>query len=51
MCNDVYGILYSNVHPVSGDTYQTAARDEEGFLREVISPIYEVLLKVVFMWQ
>ncbi|KAF7833505.1 callose synthase 7-like [Senna tora] len=44
MCNDVYGVLYSNVHPVSGDTYQTAARDEE-FLKEVITPIYEVLTK------
>ncbi|KAI9122431.1 hypothetical protein K1719_006271 [Acacia pycnantha] len=45
MSNGVYGILYSNVHPVSGDTYQSAARDEECFLREVITPIYEVLLK------
>lgn len=46
MANEVYGILYSNVHPISGDTYQSAALDEEYFLREVISPIYQVLLKV-----
>ncbi|KAJ7960658.1 Callose synthase-like protein [Quillaja saponaria] len=45
MANEVYGILYSNVHPVSGDAYQTAALDEEHFLREVISPIYHVLAK------
>jgi len=46
MAHEVYGILYSNVHPVSGATYQSAARDEESFLREVITPIYQVLLKV-----
>ncbi|KAL5582519.1 hypothetical protein UlMin_014961, partial [Ulmus minor] len=47
MANDVYGILYSNVHPVSGDTYQNEVRelDEECFLRDVITPIFEVLLK------
>lgn len=46
MANEVYGILYSNAHPVSGETYQTIARDEESFLREVITPIYQVLYKV-----
>ena len=46
MANEVYGILFSNIHPVSGATYQSAARDEESFLTEVISPIYQVLLKV-----
>lgn len=45
MANEVYGILYSNAHPVSGETYQTIARDEESFLREVITPIYQVLYK------
>lgn len=49
MCNDVYGILYRNVHPVSGDAYQTAVRDEESFLREVITPIFEVLSKVILI--
>ncbi|XP_059452724.1 callose synthase 7-like isoform X2 [Corylus avellana] len=47
MANEVYGILFSNIHPVSGATYQLAARDEESFLTEVISPIYQVLLKEV----
>ena len=48
MANVVYGILYSNVHPVSGESFQEAeARDEESFLREVITPIYQVLLMVI----
>lgn len=47
MAYEVFGILFSNVHPVSGDSYRTAARDEESFLKEVISPIYQVLLKEV----
>ncbi|KAH9706162.1 callose synthase 7 [Citrus sinensis] len=44
----VYGILFGNVRPVTGDTYhgsQTAAPDEETFLRTVITPIYQVLRK------
>ncbi|XP_030515431.1 callose synthase 7 [Rhodamnia argentea] len=43
MADEVFGILYSNVHPVSGDTYQSAAPDDESFLRNVITPIYQVL--------
>lgn len=46
MAYEVYGILYSNVHPVSGETYETAAPDDEAFLRNVITPIYQVLRKV-----
>ncbi|KAK7256070.1 hypothetical protein RIF29_29503 [Crotalaria pallida] len=45
MCNDIYGILYSNAHPVSGDMYQMVAHDDEYFLREIITPIYDVLAK------
>ncbi|XP_050383737.1 callose synthase 7 [Argentina anserina] len=45
MANEVYGILNSNVHHVSGETYQTAARDEESFLNDVITPIYQVVYK------
>ncbi|KAJ4729026.1 Callose synthase [Melia azedarach] len=45
MADVVYGMLYSNVHPVTGDTLQTAAPDEETFLRTVITPIYQVLHK------
>lgn len=46
MSNEIHGILYSNVQPVSGGAYQSAPRDEESFLREVVTPIYEVLRKV-----
>lgn len=46
MADVVYGILYSNVHPVSGEDYQDVAPDDESFLRDVISPIYQVLLRV-----
>ncbi|XP_057956025.1 callose synthase 7 isoform X2 [Malania oleifera] len=45
MANEINGILYSNVHPVTGSTYQTGTRGEEYFLREVVTPIYEVLYK------
>ncbi|CAL5202065.1 unnamed protein product [Lathyrus oleraceus] len=45
MCNDVYGILYSNAIQVSGDAYQIVTRDDEHFLREVITPLYDVLMK------
>lgn len=46
MANEVYGILYSNVHTVSGETYENGAPDEEYFLRNVITPMYDVLCKV-----
>ncbi|XVF16798.1 hypothetical protein REPUB_Repub10bG0063300 [Reevesia pubescens] len=47
MASEVYGVLFSNVHPVSGDTYQTAVPDDESFLRSVITPIYQVLRREV----
>ncbi|KAF3964150.1 hypothetical protein CMV_011529 [Castanea mollissima] len=47
MAHEVHGVLFSNLHPVSGETHQEAARDEESFLRDVITPIYQVLLKEV----
>ncbi|XP_021300707.1 callose synthase 7-like [Herrania umbratica] len=43
MANDVYGVLFSNVHPVSGDTYHSSVPDDESFLRNVITPLYGVL--------
>ena len=52
MAEDVNGLLFGNVHPVTGDTYhrsQTAAPDEEKFLRTVITPIYQVLHKVIIV--
>jgi hypothetical protein len=46
MCNDVFGILYSNAYHVSGEAFEIVTRDDEHFLREVITPLYDVLMKV-----
>lgn len=47
MAHDMYGTLYSNAQHVIGATSQTAApQSEESFLRDVVTPIYEVLQKV-----
>ncbi|KAK9052604.1 hypothetical protein SSX86_029234 [Deinandra increscens subsp. villosa] len=45
MANEMHGTLFANVQPVSGGTYQAAALGEEAFLRDVITPVYEVLRK------
>ncbi|GAB4842952.1 Callose synthase 7 [Ancistrocladus abbreviatus] len=45
MASELHGILYSNVHPVSGESYLIAGHGEESFLKDVITPIYEVLRK------
>ncbi|GAU32921.1 hypothetical protein TSUD_152820, partial [Trifolium subterraneum] len=45
MCNDVFGILYSNAYHVSGEAFEIVTRDDEHFLREVITPLYDVLMK------
>ncbi|KAI3881502.1 hypothetical protein MKX03_035580 [Papaver bracteatum] len=45
MANELYGIMYGNVQTVSGQTVQTAYNGEESFLREVITPIYQVMRK------
>ena len=46
MAHELQGILYSNVHPVSGGPYQIASRGEESFLKDVITPIYNVMRRV-----
>ncbi|KAK7333633.1 hypothetical protein VNO80_30409 [Phaseolus coccineus] len=45
MCHEVYRILDKNPSRVTGSTQLVEARDDEYFLREVISPIYQVLMK------
>nr|KYP52240.1 Callose synthase 7 [Cajanus cajan] len=45
MCDKVYEILDKNTIHVTGSTQQVEGRDDEYFLREVISPIYQVLMK------
>ncbi|QCD79590.1 callose synthase 7-like [Vigna unguiculata] len=45
MCHEVYRILDKNPSRVTGSTEIVEGRDDEYFLREVISPIYQVLMK------
>ncbi|CAN0913970.1 Putative callose synthase 6 [Linum grandiflorum] len=45
MAYEVFGVLFRNIHPVSGEKYETAAPDDEAFLRNVICPIYQVIRK------
>ncbi|XP_071703177.1 callose synthase 7-like isoform X2 [Rutidosis leptorrhynchoides] len=45
MADELHGNLFGNVQPVSGGTYHEAPRGEEAFLRDVITPIYEVIRK------
>lgn len=48
MADEVFGILFGNVHPVTGEPYINEAREEEYFLGNIITPIYEVLQKVIW---
>ncbi|XP_042483728.1 callose synthase 7-like [Macadamia integrifolia] len=45
MAKELDGILRSNVHLVSGGTIQPAHQGADAFLREVVTPIYQVLRK------
>ncbi|XP_062105741.1 callose synthase 7-like [Humulus lupulus] len=45
MAKEVYVIIHTNIHPVSGETYETEIRDQEYFLRNIITPIYRLLLQ------
>ncbi|XP_027339849.1 callose synthase 7 [Abrus precatorius] len=47
MSNEVLQILdmHEHAHHVTGGRHQVLARDDEHFLREVITPIYDVLMK------
>ena len=47
MASEIHGILYSNVHPIAGETYQSTRLDDELFLKKVITPIYDVVRKVL----
>lgn len=46
MAHEMHGILFGNVLPVSGGAYQPVSHGEESFLRDVVTPIYEVIRKV-----
>lgn len=45
MAHEMHGILFGNVRPVSGGAYQPVSHGEESFLRDVVTPIYEVIRK------
>ncbi|KAL7129205.1 hypothetical protein ABFS83_13G048900 [Erythranthe nasuta] len=45
MAHEMYGTVFGNVEHVIGGAYQTAAQGDESFLRDVVTPIYEVLRK------
>ncbi|GAB4850789.1 Callose synthase 7 [Ancistrocladus abbreviatus] len=45
MASELHGILYGNVHPISEETYQSSSHGKGSFLRDVITPIYDVLRK------
>ncbi|XP_015164902.1 callose synthase 7-like isoform X2 [Solanum tuberosum] len=45
MAHEMHGILFGNVLPVSGGAYQPVSHGEESFLRDVVTPIYEVIHK------
>ncbi|KAG4935630.1 hypothetical protein JHK85_050549 [Glycine max] len=45
MCHEVYKILDKNPARVTGSKDLVEGRDDEYFLREVITPIYQVLMK------
>lgn len=45
MAHEMHGILFGNVLPVSGGAYQPVSHGEESFLRDVVTPIYEVVHK------
>lgn len=48
MAHDMYGTLFNNAQHVIGATSQTVApQGEESFLRDVVTPIYEVMQKVM----
>lgn len=47
MANEMQQILFSDTHTVTGGAYSVESHGEEHFLPEVITPLYEVLLKVI----
>ncbi|XP_021735292.1 callose synthase 7-like [Chenopodium quinoa] len=45
MASEIHGVLYSNVYPITGEPYQTMEHRENFFLKETITPIYDVVRK------
>lgn len=48
MAFELYGMLAGNVSPMTGENVKPAyGGEEEAFLRKVVTPIYEVIAKVL----
>lgn len=48
MAFELYGMLAGNVSPMTGENVKPAyGGEEEAFLRKVVTPIYEVIARVL----
>jgi hypothetical protein len=48
MAFELYGMLAGNVSPLTGENIKPAyGGEEEAFLRKVVTPIYDVIAKVL----
>lgn len=49
MAFELYGMLAGNVSPMTGENVKPAyGGEEEAFLKKVVTPIYEVIAKVLY---
>lgn len=52
MAFELYGMLAGNVSPMTGENIKPAyGGDEEAFLRKVVTPIYDVIKRVKFLFE
>lgn len=48
MAFELYGMLAGNVSPMTGENIRPAyGGDEEAFLKKIVTPIYEIIAKVL----
>ena len=51
MAFELYGMLAGNVSPMTGEHVKPAyGGEEEAFLKKVVTPIYEVIAKVLHVF-
>lgn len=51
MAFELYGMLAGNVSPMTGENVKPAyGGEEEAFLKKVVTPIYEVVAKVLYIF-
>lgn len=47
MAFELYGMIAGNVSPMTGEyVWPASGGEEEGFLRKIVTPIYETIAKV-----